>query len=137
MAYKVQKVNYSYLMLPSRAGHGVGVLNALKEAGVNLLAFSGFPSGRGKSQFDLVTDEMAGVKRVAKAHGWRLSKPKQAFLVQGDDVVGAACPPLQALADRGINVTAADAVTAGGGRFGLIFWVKPKDYRKAARALGV
>jgi hypothetical protein len=33
-------------------------------------------------------------------------------------------------------VTAADAVTAGRGRYGMILWVKQKDYARAARALG-
>jgi len=35
-----------------------------------------------------------------------------------------------------INVTAADAVSGGKGRYGMIIWVKPKDYARAARALG-
>jgi hypothetical protein len=39
------------------------------------------------------------------------------------------------LADRKINVTAADAVCAGKGRYGMIMWVKPKDYTRASRAL--
>jgi hypothetical protein len=40
------------------------------------------------------------------------------------------------LADAKINVTAIDAVSAGGGRYGAILWVKPKDVVKAAQALG-
>jgi hypothetical protein len=43
---------------------------------------------------------------------------------------------LQKLADAGINVTAADAVSAGQGRYGMILWVKPRDYTRAAKALG-
>ena len=31
---------------------------------------------------------------------------------------------------------AADAVAAGRGRYGMILWVKDKDYARAARALG-
>ncbi|UCG12895.1 MAG: hypothetical protein JSU72_20915 [Deltaproteobacteria bacterium] len=42
---------------------------------------------------------------------------------------------LTKLATKKINVTAADAVAAGKGRYGMILWVKPKDYAKAARAL--
>jgi hypothetical protein len=40
------------------------------------------------------------------------------------------------LADAGINITAIDAVAAGGGRYGAILWVKPAEVRKAAKALG-
>ncbi len=43
---------------------------------------------------------------------------------------------LQKLADAGINVTAADAVAAGKGRYGMLLWVKPRDYAQAARVLG-
>ena len=42
---------------------------------------------------------------------------------------------IQKLADKKINVTAADAVCAAKGRYGMILWVKPKDYGRAARAL--
>jgi len=43
---------------------------------------------------------------------------------------------LQKLSDARINLTAMDAVTSGDGRFGAIFWVKPKAVAKAARVLG-
>ena len=49
--------------------------------------------------------------------------------------VGAVHRHIAKLADAGINVTAADAVAAGNGRYGMILWVKPKDYARAARAL--
>jgi hypothetical protein len=80
---------------------------------------------------------MAALRRVARRNGWRLSKVKKGFLIQGDDRVGAVHRHLQKLADAGINVTAADAVAAGKGRYGMLLWVKPRDYARAARALGV
>jgi predicted amino acid-binding ACT domain protein len=55
--------------------------------------------------------------------------------VQGSDRVGAVHADLRRLAEAGINVTAADAVTAGKGRYGMILWVKPRDYARAAKAL--
>jgi hypothetical protein len=85
---------------------------------------------------DLVTDDVAGVRRVARRQGWRLSAPKRGFLVQGRDRVGAVHRELRRLAAAGVNVTAADAVSAGRGRFGMILWVKPGDYARAASALG-
>jgi hypothetical protein len=103
---------------------------------VNLLAFSGFPIGGGKAQLDLVTEDMASVRRVARKNGWRLSKNKKGFLVQGDDRVGACHRHLQKLADQKINVTAADGLAAGKGRYAMILWVKPKVYARAARVLG-
>ncbi len=135
MAYRVRKVYYCYVTVPSRAGQGAKVLAALKDAGVNLLAFSGFPTKKRKAQLDLIADNMAPLKKAAKKHGWRLSKVKKGFIAQGDDEVGAAHRHIQKLADQKINITAADAVAAGKGRYGMILWVKAKDYNRAAKAL--
>lgn len=132
----VKKVSYVTLSVPQRAGRGAQILDALRAEGVDLTAFTGFPRGAGKAQVDLVTDDLAGVRRVAKQEGWRLGGPKKAFVVQGRNRVGAVHRVLAKLAKQGINATAVDAVAAGKGQFGMILWVKPKDYARAARALG-
>jgi hypothetical protein len=64
-----------------------------------------------------------------------LSRTKRAFLAQGTDEVGAAAPPLAKVAGAKINVIAADAVAAGEGRFGMLFWVDSRDYNRAAKLL--
>lgn len=135
MADRVRKVNYCYPVVPNRPGQGARLLSEITDAGINLLAYSGFPIGGGKSQLDLVVDDMGPLRRLAKQKGWRLSKVKKGFLIQGSDRVGVVHRYLRRLADAGINVTAADAVSAGQGRYGMILWVKPKDYARAARAL--
>jgi hypothetical protein len=131
----VRRVSYCYLTVPHRAGQGAEVLGALKDAKVNLLAYSGFPAKRGEAQLDLVARGVGPIKRVARSNGWRVSKVKKAFLIQGQDRVGAVHRHIRKLADAKINVTAADAVCAGQGRFGLLLWVKGTDYARAARAL--
>jgi len=131
----IRKVNYCYIKVPSRAGQAVKILGALKDAGVNLLAFSGFPIKGGKSQVDLVSNEIAGIRRVAKGQGWRLSKVKRGFLATGSDRVGAVHSVLAKLAKKNINVTAVDAVAASKKQFGMIFWVNPSNYRRAASTL--
>jgi hypothetical protein len=135
MANRVRKVNYCYAKVSARAGQGAAVLDEVQKAGVNLLAFSGFPIGGGKAQLDLVAEDIAAVRRVARKNGWRLSKTKKAFLIQGDDRVGACHRQLKKLADQKINVTAVDAVVAGKGRYAAILWVKPQVYARAARVL--
>ena len=131
-----RKVSYVDLKVPNRARQATQVLGALSEAGVNLLAFTGFPDRAGKSQIDLVTNDLVGVRRVARQQGWRIGKTKKGFLIQGRDRAGAVHRQLQKLADQRINVIAVDAVAAGKSQFGMILWVKPKDYARAARALG-
>jgi len=136
MADSVRKVRYAYVMVPNRAGKGAAVLERLRAAGVDLVAYSGFPGAGGKAQIDLVTDDLAGLRRAAKESGWKLSAVKKGFLVQGDDRIGAVHRHLARLGDAGVSIVAADAVAAGEGRYGMILWVKGKDYARAARALG-
>ena len=136
MADRVKKASYCYPIVPNRAGQGARILAELADAGINLLAYSGFPAGGGRSQLDLVVENVGPLRRVARQNGWRLSSVKRVFLIQGTDQVGAVNRHLQKLADAGINVTAADAVSAGQGRYGMILWVKPRDFARAARALG-
>lgn len=135
MADRVRKINYCYAKVSARAGQGAAMLSKLRDARVNLLAFTGFPIGGGKAQLDFVSDDMAGIRRVASKEGWRLSKTKKGFLVQGSDELGACHRQLKKLADARINVTAVDAVSAGRKRYGMLLWVKPKDYARASRAL--
>ena len=135
MADRVRKINYCYTKVNARAGQAAAILSKLRDARVDLLAFTGFPIRGGKAQLDFVSDDMAGVRRVARKEGWRLSKTKKGFLVQGSDEVGACHRQLKKLADKRINVTAANAVAAGRNRYGMILWVKPKDYARASRVL--
>src|SRR5690349_14814113 len=135
MMENVRKVDYFYTMVPNTAGQGSAILAGLATEGVNLLAFSGFPSGR-RAQLDLVPEDSAALKRAAKKMKLTLSPRKSGFLVQGDDRAGAMTGILDALAKAKISVTACDAVTAGDGRFGAIFWVKPAALAKAAKAIG-
>lgn len=134
MADTVRKVDYFYVMTPNTPGQGAKIMNALAENGVNLLAFSAFPSGR-KSQLDLVPESSAALARAAKAMGLKLSPRKTGFLLRGKDRVGAVTAVLDKLAAGKVNVTAIDAVATGDGRFGALFWVKPQNVAKAARLL--
>lgn len=135
MADTIRLVEYFYLTAPNKAGEGARALATLRDAGVNLLAFSGFPQGR-RAQLDVIPADPAALKQAAKKAKWKLVGPKRGFLVQGDDRVGAVADLLDRLGRAKINVTAIDAVCAGVGRYGAIFWVEPKDVKKAAALLG-
>lgn len=134
MADTIRLVEYFYVTVPNRPGEGASALGALKAAGVNLLAFSGFPSGR-RAQLDFIPADPSGFRQAAKAARWKLTGPKRGFLVQGDDRVGAIADLMERLGAAKINVTAIDAVCADG-RYGAIFWVAPRDVKKAASLLG-
>ncbi len=131
----VRKVAYFAMEVPNRPGEGARVLRALADAGVNLLAFSGFPSGK-KAQLDIIPEDTAVFKNAVKAVKIKTHPQKFGFLVQGDDRKGAVADLLNILADKNINVTAIDAVSAGVDRYAAILWVEPKNVNKAAKALG-
>lgn len=135
MAETIQLVDYFYFEAPDKPGEGARALAQLKEAGVNLLAFSGFPKGR-RAQLDFVPADPIVFKAVAKKNKWKLVGPKKGFLIQGEDRVGAVADLLAKLAGAKINVTATDAVCAGAGRYGVILWVKPRDVKRAAKVFG-
>ncbi len=135
MADRVRKVNYCYVKVPHRAGQGEALLGALRNANVNLLAFSGFPFKAGISQLDMVAEKLGPARRVARKLGMRVSKPKKGFLIQGKDELGSVHKHIRKLTDQKINITAADAVCAGKGRYGMLLWVKPSQYTRAAKAL--
>jgi len=131
----VRTADYFYVMVPDKAGEGARILGELKRAGVNLAAYSGFPSGRG-AQLDLIPTDPAAFKALAKERKWKVKGPKKAFLIDGDDRLGACADVLGRLAAAKINVTALDAVAASGGRYAAILWVKARDVKKAAAVLG-
>lgn len=135
MADRVTKVSYCYVTVPSRSGNGARILGEIKDAGIDLLAFSGFPAGKGRAQLDLVSKRIGPIRTLARRNGWRISKIKKGFLVHGDDKPGSVHRHIQKLADERINITAADAVSAGKGRYGMLLWVRPKDYRRASNVL--
>jgi hypothetical protein len=135
MADTVQRVEYFYVQVPNRPGEGAQRLAALAESGINLLAFSGFPEGRG-SQLDFVPADPGAFRGFARKAKWKVVGPKRALLITGEDRVGAVADAHVKLAAAGINVTAVVATCAGAGRYGAILWVAPRDFARAAKLLG-
>lgn len=135
MTDQVRKVSYFSIEKPDKPGEGAHLLKLLKDSGVNLLAFTAFPSGR-SAQMDLVPEDTDALRAAAIKMGLTLSEQRSGFLVQGKDRVGAITEMTQKLGDAGINITALDAITAGEGRFGAIFWIEAADIHKAERILG-
>ncbi len=136
MAEHVRIVDYYYVTSDDRPGEGAGVLSALKSARVNLLAVHAFPEGQ-RIQVDLVPSNPEALVKAARKAKLKLSRKKKAFLVTGDDKVGALTPILNQLAEAKVNVTALTALTGGSKRFGAIFWVNPRDMGRASKALGI
>ncbi|MGH7358641.1 MAG: hypothetical protein ACREJR_07505 [Candidatus Rokuibacteriota bacterium] len=134
MAESVRRVQYFYVMAPDKPGEGARALQTLRDAGVNLLAFTGFPAGK-RAQLDFVPENPAEFRAVARKAKWKVTGPKVGFLIEGDDRAGAMADIYGRLAAAKINVVASDAVCAGAGRFGALLWVKPRDVARTAKVL--
>lgn len=130
----VRKASYYSMKVPQRPGAGAQLLGELKKAKVNLLAFTGFPASGG-AQVDFIPKDNAKFTQAARKAKMKLSARKTVFLAQGADKVGALTTILSRLAKAKINLVSLQAVTAGSGRFGAMFWVKSKDVVRASRVL--
>ena len=135
MATTIRKAVYFSLHTANRAGQGARMLKALRDEDVDLLAFTGFPNA-GRAQVDFIPVDTGKFLRAARKLGLKVGKRKTVFIAQGDDKPGAIAAICGKLAQAGINMVAMDAVAAGKGRYGAIFWVKPGDVGRASRVLG-
>src|SRR5437879_12605854 len=124
MADFVRIASYFKMAALDKAGEGARALSGLRDAGVNLLAFSGFPRNR-RAQLDFVPADSMAFKAAAKQAKLKVLGPKPCFLAEGDDRPGAGAELMTRLAEAKINVPALQAISAGVGRYSAIRWGKP------------
>lgn len=137
MAETIKDVEYFYATVEDKPGEASRLLQHFNKEGVNLVALTAFPLGDGRSQIDFFPESPDKLLEAAINAGLTLIGPKKAFLIQGEDRTGALVEHHLKLSNAGINVHASNGVCDGSGRFGYILWVKPEDYEKAARVLGI
>ncbi len=137
MAETIKKVQYFYATIEDKPGTASELLKNLSDRGVNMTAITAFPVGDGTSQVDFFPEKPEELIKAALDVGITLVGPKNAFLIQGEDRVGALHEHHLKLSDAGINVHAANGVVDGSGRFGYVLWVKAEDYEKASKAFGI
>ena len=85
----------------------------------------------------LFAEECTALESVATAAGMTLGHPQRAFLVQGDDQLGALAQIHKRVYDADVNVYASWGVTDGRGGYGYIVYVRPEEFKEAANVLGV
>jgi hypothetical protein len=129
-----RRVDYYYVTVPNRAGQGARLLEAFRDADVDFRAVHAFPNGA-SAQINLFPKDSRAFLRAAKKAGIKASSRRTAFIIEGRDRVGAVARILGKLGEAKVNVTAMDAIAAGG-RFGAIIWVRQDNVNRAARALG-
>ena len=136
MADLIRTAQYFKVQIADKPGTLAGVLTPLRNAGLNLLAVHAFPRSR-RTQVDVVPENLATFKDVAKAHKLKVQGPKTCLLVDGDDRPGALEDLVDRLGSAKINMIAVTGLAAGQGRYGAILWVKPGDVKKVAKVFGI
>ncbi len=134
MPDEVRAVRHHSALVPHKPGEAARVLTALREAGINLIAFWGYPYRR-RARLEFVAENGASLVAAAKRIKLKLSKENTALWVQGEDRPGAIADVLGKLAAARINVQAVQAVCGGAGRYGAVIYLTPAATRKAKSIL--
>ena len=135
MADDIRVVDHYSAFIPKKVGEGARVLAALRDSGVNLIAFWGYKHGAGRAQLEFIPEDGATFLAAAKQAKLRLRK-STALYIHGEDRPGAIADILAKLAGKHINVAAVQGVCGGGGSYGTIVFLPEGAARKAASVLG-
>jgi len=137
MPDEIKQVNFYFGTIANKIGEGARILNAFKDAGVNLIGFLGYPKSARIVELVFVVDSSApNLGPIGKKAGLALGKKQKGLLVEGEDRLGAVAEKAAALAAKNVNIVTIHALAAGGGRYSALVVVAGADFRKAAKALG-
>jgi hypothetical protein len=137
MSYKVRRIEYFYVTVRDQPGQAWQILKQLADLGINMQAFSIVPLGPDDAQLTIFPEDSGKFQSIAKKSGIVLSEPQCAFLVQGDDELGALLEVHKSLYQANVNVYASSGVTDGKGNYGYLIYVRKEAYEGAAEALGL
>ena len=137
MATNIKKVDYYYCSVEDQPGESYKLLSFLAGVGINLYAFTAVPTGLFRTQFTFFPEDSAKMVSEAKKAKIVIDGPHPAFLIQGDDEIGALVEIHQKLLRANVNVFSSNAVTDGKGSFGYVLYVSPEQYKNASEALEV
>ncbi len=137
MGANIYSVDYFYTTVEDTPGMGCKFLETLVHEDVNLLAFNAFPVGRDRTQLVIYPLNSTWLGDLARTEGLRLTGPHHAFMIHGDDELGALVDIHKKLCDADINISSANGVSDGRGGYRYIMHVHPDDYEQALEILGV
>jgi hypothetical protein len=136
MALNVRSAEYFYIRIENSRERAYELLAQLASEEVSLLAFSAVPFGPNHVELTIFPDHSDTFIQLAQRQGWAVAGPQHAFLVQGDDQLGALADIQRMLLAADVEIYASSGVTDSSGRFGYVIYFKEADHERAARALG-
>ena len=137
MPYSIRRVEYYYTSVRDRPGAAYKLLAQMAEMGLNLVAFTAVPMGPMHTQLTIFPEDPARMSAMAQRAGMKVDGPHPAFLVQGDDELGALAEIHQTLYQANVNVFASTGVTDGSGTFGYLVYVRSEDFDRASKSLSI
>jgi len=137
MPATIYSADYYYTTVKDAPGQGCRFLETLAAEEVNLLAFNAFPVGRDTTQLVIYPLNPLWLGQLARQEGLELTGPHHAFIVHGDDELGALVDIHRRLCDAEINVSSSNGVTDGRGGYRYILHVHPADFQRAREVLEV
>lgn len=137
MTATIRRVEYFHATVRDEPGAAYHTLTRLAGAEVNLLAFHAVPVGPDLTQLTLFPDNVERLARAAESIPLDLTGPYRAFLIQGDDHLGALVDHHRRLSDAGIGVFASSGVADGRGGYGYVLYVRGEDVEGASTVLGL
>jgi hypothetical protein len=135
MALNVRNAEYFYIRIEDAPEKAYALLAQLATEEVSLLAFSAVPFGPNYVELTIFPDQSDKFVQLAQKLGWEVAGPQHAFLVQGDDHLGALADIQRMLLEADVKTYASSGVTDGSGHFGYVIYFKEEDHPRAARAL--
>jgi len=134
MPLLISRANYFHTTVQDQPGEAYRILSQLSAGQVNLLAFNAIP-GASHTQLVLFPDDADALLGAAEKLALTMTGPHAAFLVRGDDELGALVDIHAALYDGKINVVSSIGISSGQGTFGYVIYVRSEDFEKAAQLL--
>src|SRR5262245_9547392 len=111
MSANIRRAAYYYVTVKDRPGEAYRLLSLLAQQGVDLLAFSAVPLGGESTQLVLFPAETSRFESAAQAARLTVAGPNHAFLITGDNQLGACAELHRKLAEAQINVFSSNGVT--------------------------
>jgi hypothetical protein len=135
MADKITKAVSIGAEVDDQPGVLAEMTSMVASAGINLIATAGYTIGGGRARVEGVAEDPEKLRNLAAMHNVVVTETP-VFLVEGEDRVGALVGLTSKLSGAGINIMACFAA-ATGGRYAACIAVRPADFERAAKVLGV
>lgn len=135
MSFKIRRCDYFNVSVKDQPGEAYKILSWLAGLGVNLLAFTGVPTGPDRTLLSVFPEDPGKLSAEASRAGMNLDGPHAAVLVQGDDELGSLAAIHMKLMRSGVNVYASTGVTDGAGCFAYLIYLRSGEIDRALRAL--